>query len=527
MQSSVVCRIFLAGRRDVLHGFLIAAVAVVFSLSVEAIAFPRASLRRPLAAIVLHAAAFGVLAGGCFAVTARPLFSVCMVLVLIALLVIISNAKYESLREPFVFTDLSLFSQVFSHPRLYLPFLGVGKILVVLVGATAVVTGFVLEQPAPQTLRVAAALIALCCLPVCLALPRFLHITLEPISDQRRFGFFATFMAYLVNGLGRAEQQAFVSATGAGPFSSGRPEMGPDVIVIQSESYFDARRLGRCVVPDPYENFDRAKEDAFEYGRLAVPAWGANTMRSEFAMLTGLSPATLGYARFYPYRYVRRACASLAGWFRRGGYRTVAVHPYYADFFGRRRAFRCMQFDEFLDIRHFGNAVRAGPYVGDDAVADALIALLKKPDYRPLFAFAITMENHGPLHLESVAAGESAGKHTLGDSARWRDLTAYLRHVENADRMLGKLMDYLRKRERSTVLCLYGDHVPALGAIFDALGREPIDTDYLIWRNFGDDFGKRRDIPVENLGSAIQRAQLHENCIGAGSPNVTKQMSAQ
>jgi hypothetical protein len=510
----------------VLLAFAIAAIAAAFSFVVEAIAVPRASLCRPLTAVLLHGAVLVVVAGASLATTARPFFSMAVVVVLIVVLALVSNAKYESLREPFVFTDLSLFSQVFSHPRLYLPFLGTGKILFVLVGAAAAVAGFLLEKPEGMPVRCAAGLAALSGLLVGVALSRRVSLTLDPISDQRRLGFLATFFAYLFNGLGRAQRRAFVRAVQTSPFSSGHPCAHPDVIVIQSESWFDARRLGGFVLPESYANFDRVRREAFEQGRLTVPAWGANTMRSEFAMLTGLPQAALGYARFYPYAYVRSACASLAGWFKRGGYRTVAVHPYYADFFGRRRAFRFMHFDRFLDIENFGKAVRVGPYVGDDSVADAVIALLQERDDKPTFAFAITMENHGPLHLEPVAPGEFRSRHTLGDDARWRDLTAYLRHVGNADAMLGKLTAWLRDREQPTVLCFYGDHVPALGSVFDALGNEPTHSDYVIWRNFRDDFGKQRDARVENLGSAIQRAMMHDGSIIADLRDETQSTPA-
>lgn len=508
------------------HGFAIAAVVAASTFGAEAIAFPRASLRRPLAAILLHLAVLVALAAGSLAITARPFFSFSVVVVLVVLLAVISNAKYESLREPFVFSDLSLFSQVFSHPRLYLPFLGTGKIVAIVVGVAAAVVGFMLETPLPMLARGVAGAIAVLGWLICLVFSRRLPLTLEPMADQRRCGFLAVFVSYLVNGLGGAEKRAFYRAVQAGPFSRGLPEAQPDVIVIQSESYFDARRLGKFVLPDSYANFDRARREAFEQGKLTVPAWGANTMRSEFALLTGLPSGALGYARFYPYMYVRRACASLAGYFRRGGYRTVAVHPYYANFFGRRRAFQFMQFDRMLDIHDFETAVRVGPYVGDNSVADTIISLLQVRDEKPVFAFAITMENHGPLHLEMVAPGESASEHTLGDDARWRDLTAYLRHVKNADAMIGKLTAYLRKRERPTVLCFYGDHVPALGSIFDALGSQPTHSDYVIWRNFGADFGEQRDAHVENLGSAIQRALMHDDCISADLRNEMQQTPA-
>jgi hypothetical protein len=510
----------------VLLGFSVAAGVAACSFAVEALAVTRSSLRRPPVALLLHLAALAVMAAGCIALTGRPIFSVGAALVLPGLLAVVGNAKFASLREPLVFSDLSLFSQVFSHPRLYLPFLGFGKLAAILAGIAAVAAAFVAERSVAYGQRYAAAVVALIGLSVCVALSRRLPLTLHPFSDQRRFGFFAAFTAYLINGLSSAQRRAFARAVGAGAFSTGTPDTQPDVIVIQSESYFDARRLGECVSGAPYAHFDRAKRESFEQGELTVPAWGANTMRSEFAMLTGLTSPELGFARFYPYMFVRRACASLAGYFSRGGYRTVAVHPYHADFFGRRRAFAHMHFERFLDIGDFRDASRVGPYVGDLAVAEKIIDLLQESDDKPLFAFAITMENHGPLHLETVLPGESGARHTLGDDARWHDLTAYLRHVENADAMIGRLTRCLRERNRPAVLCFYGDHVPAMSSVFGALATEPTRSDYFIWRNFGSDVGERRDADVETLGSTIQRAMRHAAHVNTDPHNELQQMPA-
>jgi hypothetical protein len=509
----------------VVLGSIIAAVMVVCSFAVEAIAVTRSSLRRPPLALMLHLAALAVGGAACIALTGRPLFSMGVALASIGLLAVVGNAKHASLREPLVFSDLLLFSQVFSHPRLYLPFLGIGKLAVVLVFIAGAAGAFFAESPAGRELRYAAAALALLCVPVCIAVARRLPLTLLPFPDQRRFGFFAALIAYSINGLSRAQRSAFAHAADTSPFAADSPDVRPDVIVIQSESFFDARRLGTCVSGAPYAHFDRARCESFEQGELAVPAWGANTMRSEFAMLTGLTSARLGYARFYPYAFVRRSCASLAGYFSRGGYRTLAVHPYYANFFGRGRAFSHMHFDRFIDIDDFRSASRVGPYVGDLAVADKLIALLQASNDQPLFAFAITMENHGPLHLETVIPGESTSRHTLGEDARWRDLTAYLRHVENADAMIGKLTGYLRERTRPTVLCFYGDHVPAMSSVFDALETDPTHSDYFIWRNFGTDMGTRRNVSVETLGITIQRA-MHADGVDTDSRNVLQQLPA-
>ncbi|MCA3777362.1 MAG: LTA synthase family protein [Burkholderia sp.] len=480
--------------------------AVALSFAVDAIAVPRAPLRRPLLSSVLHILAVLFVFDLVFAVTSRSLFSACAALALVGLVAAVSNAKYESLREPFVFTDLSLFSQLFSHPRLYLPFLSVGKVVAIGAGIVLVIAGFVVERPVLAGSRVLVWFTVGVSFMLAVLVAARVPLTLDPDADQRRHGFFAVFVAYLLNGLRPATFRRFREVMAAGPFTTGQPTQRPDVIVIQSESFFDARRLGEVVEPGLFRRFDEARREAVWHGEMTVPAWGANTMRTEFAVLTGTESFSLGYARFYPYAFVRNKIASLASWFNRCGYDTVAIHPYYADFFGRNRVFPLLGFTRFLDIRHFASASRAGPYVADAAVSESIIAELDAAGGgRPRFVFAMTMENHGPLHLEQVLPGESSSRHTLGEDASWRDLTAYLRHVENADAMIGRLIDYLRTSNRETIVCFYGDHVPALPRVFHKLGVTPQRSDYFIWRNYGAVGASCRDLSAEELGAVLLR----------------------
>ncbi|RQS89133.1 LTA synthase family protein [Burkholderia contaminans] len=479
------------------------AVAAGASFLPDRIAVPRAPLRRRADALLLHVLSVVFLASLMLLVTARPIFSSSVAVALVGLVAVVSNAKYESLREPFVFTDLSLFSQLFSHPRLYLPFLSAGKIVAIGVGIVLVVAGYLAEAPVtPRPVLALAVVVAFTSLLARYIAAR-LPLALDAEEDQRRHGFFAVFIAYLLNGMRPATFEAFRRAVEAGPFATGTPALGPDIIVIQSESLFDVRRISPAITPTVLSHFDRARSEAVCYGELSVPAWGANTMRTEFAMLTGLAYEQLGYARFYPYAFVRRACASIARWFGQAGYGTAAIHPYYADFFGRNRVFPLLGFDKFLDIEHFADAPRAGPYISDAAVLDAVLTELEAARDKPRFVFAMTMENHGPLHLEQVLPGESSSRHTLGEGTAWRDLTAYLRHIENADAMIGRLLDHLRASDRETVVCFYGDHVPALPHVFEKLGVSPQTSDYFIWRNYGTDAPECRNLAAEELGAAL------------------------
>ncbi|MBJ9964173.1 LTA synthase family protein [Burkholderia seminalis] len=464
---------------------------------------PQAPLRRTARSSALHILSVTWIAVLMLAVTSRPIVAAFGALALVGLVVAVSNAKYESLREPFVFTDLSLFSQLFSHPRLYLPFLSIRKVVAIAVGVMLVIGGFAAEPAVAWSSKWLLLLLLVVLFLAVRMLAAGLSLSLDPCVDQARHGFFAVFVAYLMNGLRSATFTIFQRAMVASPFGAGRPQRRTDVIVIQSESFFDIRRVCDAVDSSGFMQLDRARREAVHYGELTVPAWGANTMRTEFAVLAGIPSAALGYAQFYPYAFVRRACVSLARWFARAGYATLAIHPYYADFFGRNRVFPLFGFEQFLDIRHFKDAARAGPYVADAAVAEAVISTLNARGDTPRFVFAMTMENHGPLHLEQVLPGESSSRHTLGEDASWRDLTAYLRHIENADAMIGRLLDHLRTSDRETVVCFYGDHVPALPHVFEKLGVTPQNSDYFIWRNYGTDTPERRDLAAEELGSVL------------------------
>ncbi|WP_124384016.1 LTA synthase family protein [Ralstonia sp. SET104] len=486
------------------------------SLLPDAIAVPHSAppWRRSAAALATHVSSVVTVFLLTLAVSARPLFAGFVAVSLAGLLAVVSNAKYASLREPLVFTDLSLFSQLFRHPRMYLPYLSPANTLALCAGAALFAGVIALSAPLPDAPRELLLVGAAACALLNMAAARVLPLAMQPEADQRRHGFYTVFVAYLMNGLRPATAAVLRAAMSRGPFSrQAEPTVRPDVIVIQSESFFDARRLGPEVHADLLANFDAACAGAMQYGQLEVPAWGANTMRTEFAVLSGLDSDAQGYAQFYPYAYVRKPCTTLAGWFRRAGYRTVAMHPYYGDFFGRHRVLRLMHFDRFLDIRHFSSAQRAGPYVADVAVADAIQTELEAAGDAPAFIMAMTIENHGPLHLERVAPGEAAAYHAFGEGKPWDDLTAYLRHLANADAMIGQLTRYLAARNRPAILCFYGDHVPALPAVYGQTGHLPVHSDYLLWRSDTAIASSRQQEPVRVRAESL--GQLLVDCVSA------------
>lgn len=485
------------------------ATALAVSFSIEATSMPRPSVlwKRPVSALLIHLglclSVFAVL----IVVTGRPWFTVAAMSAFLLLLMLINRAKLQSLGEPFVFQDFEYFSDTLRHPRLYLPFLGWGKGLAAGGAiALAIYTGWSLETSLYDQI---IAQTALWVLGVVGVLGAGLMIvgsaqtpgaTFDPAADIRHLGWLGSLWCY-----GRAERiTPYVSRP---PLKLARvPSSGrmPHIIAVQSESFFDPRTVFPWIRREVLEEFDILRAESFRCGPLDVPAWGANTVRTEFAFLTGLSETELGVHKFNPYRKLRMPIPSIASLLKEQGYRTICVHPYSAGFYGRDRIYPLLGFDDFIDIEAFSGAEHAGPFVSDAAVADMIESILGRPSDRPLFLFAITMENHGPLHLERVTPGEEKRYYTEPPPPRSEDCTVYLRHLSNASRMAGRLRRMAYESPDDTWIVWFGDHVPIMPTVYENFGEPDGNTEYLLWRK-----GRRcirpavQPLRVEDLGEVL------------------------
>ena len=482
------------------------------SLAFEALLLPRprAPWRREWGANAIHVGLWLLLCALVILVWRRPVFAVFNALALELLLVLVSRAKFRALREPFLVQDFEYFIDAVRHPRLYVPFLGVaGCVAAALAYAAAVWVGTALEPSLLRTVPAASFLGGVGALAFAgLALlwigaRGVVAPTWDPANDLQRLGFAAHLWLY-----GRALRRERDARPAAMPLALPPRPVGaplPAVVVVQSESFFDPRALHPGIRREVLREVDAIRAAACSHGALGVPAWGANTVRTEFAFLAGLGPEALGVHRFNPYRHVARGGVPTVASFLKGlGYRTVCVHPYPASFYGRDEVYPLLGFDAFIDRSAFSAADLQGPYVGDEAVARKVGELLEG-SAQPLFVFVITMENHGPLHLESVAPGDVERLYDKAPVAGSEELTIYLRHLANADRMAGTLREQLSRRPDGGCLCWYGDHVPIMPRAYAVLGEPSGKTEYFIWRSDAP-AGERRDLEVEQLGVTLLQA---------------------
>jgi len=455
---------------------------------------------------VIHILAVLIVFSSLFILFRRPLFTACLSLGLHLILIAINQAKYQTLKEPMVFSDIVMFSQAFKFPRLYFPFIHTGILMAApLLGLSLFYAGINLETPI-NTYNWLAYSLGLIALNIGMGvylyqLAKQQKLTLKPSQDLQQLGFLSSLLVGTIHARQTNHKENFHTQLKNTPFSNlKKPSTLADVIVVQSESFFDVRRLYPDISPNILKNYDAIRATSYLSGQLNVPAWGANTMRSEFAFLTAANEKDLGLFRYYPYHYLQQNIPSIASHYKELGYKTVCIHPHPAEFFERKRVFPLLGFDEFIDIKSFNSQHTVGAYISDKAVADKIIELQSKSK-QPLFIFAITMENHGPLHLEKIAEHDKNPLYQKFPEFENHDLSVYLRHLQNADKMLLQLTTHLQQQHKASILCFYGDHVPSIPSAYKALNFNNSQSDYLIWHNQFSQFEvTKQNIPIRDLG---------------------------
>jgi hypothetical protein len=454
--------------------------------------------------------------------TGRPLFAGLVILALGAGFALADYTMRQTLREPVVFSESVELPQLFNHPHLYLPFAGPGLVLGGAAAAVAIAAALLAFEPPLWAPRPGLALVevALILAGVWLlarepllgraaGLVRRLRPSGEPFADAAALGPFAMLLVHAL--IARAERPARRRALAAPALIGGHRADATPVVLVQCESFFDARRLSPLLGSGLLSAFDACRAGAAFSGHLEVPGWGANTMRTEFAVLTGIPETELGYDRFNPYYALARAPIASQVWrLRQAGYRAICLHPFDRRFFRRDLAMPALGFDSFLDHRVLGGSSRP-PYCSDPDLAQQVLRVLDEAGPHS-FVFVITMGNHGPWLPKGPPIDPSVVR--LFDPAavpQGLALQRYLDGLRRSDEMLGILMSGLEQRRDGAILGFYGDHLPSLPQAFEHFGFAEPHSDYVVWRQGGAQ-PLRRDLPAHRLGRLIVDQMLGATC---------------
>lgn len=386
------------------------------------------------------------------AVSGNIAVSAAMAVALLALLVLVSNAKHAMLGEPLLFSDLALIGAIFRHPQFYLSAIKMWqRIWAGAIAALLLVIFSLLFVPhlGPHLAGGGLLLGALAILGVSLRSAPYSALAREPdaYADVRRLGLFPTLLLYWRRWR-ESSDPAPCPPVARRPLAA--PPATPElVVIVQCESFADPAELfGDAGLALP--GLSAACAKAWQWGQLDVYGFGAYTMRTEYGVLFGRGEAALGFRRYDPFlTALGETSYAMPMRLKDAGWRSLFVHPHDMRFYNRDLIMPASGFSVLVGEDRFAPVAPGdGRYISDTAVASQIAALAKEAT-DPTLIYAVTIENHGPWAPEARTEKPDL-------------VQSYLRLVRNSDAMLTALLDELATLGRPAMLVFFGDHRPSI-----------------------------------------------------------------
>lgn len=276
----------------------------------------------------------------------------------------------------------------------------------------------------------------------------------------------------------------------------------PNIIVIMNESFADLKSVGDFSTNIDYMPFINKLQKNCVKGELLVSPFGGYTCNTEFEFLTGLSMGMLPSGSAPYLQYLSKPVElALPSYLSDMGYRTVALHPYYARCWNRQKVYDLLGFDEFISLENLDDVVPEDEwdyvryYISDRTSFKAIERCLeKKKDGEPLFLFNVTMQNHGGYTYD----GAEFPTVTITDmNGHYPEAEQYLSLIRESDKAFEELTEYLSRTDEKTVVVMFGDHQPAVEQdFFEELYGRPLTklmpeelqkryrVPFVIWTNY-------------------------------------------
>ena len=182
------------------------------------------------------------------------------------------------------------------------------------------------------------------------------------------------------------------------------------------------------------------------------------------------------------------------------GYKTAGLHPYYASGFGTGMRFiRTLALMKSYFIYDFKHKDILRKYISDRSAFDQIIDLYdQKGDDDRLFAFEVTMQNHGGYYEDFDNFIPDIKLEFNASSAKVQHYTElYLSLIKESDAAFESLVEYFKNQDEKTVVVMFGDHQPAdiIASPVLALNGKTNDTSlenqqnryivpFVIWANY-------------------------------------------
>ena len=284
----------------------------------------------------------------------------------------------------------------------------------------------------------------------------------------------------------------------------------PNIIVIMNEAFSDLSVLGDFTTNEDYMPFLHKLQNGYENtitGNLTVSVCGGNTANSEFEFLTGHTMDFFPVGSIPYQQYIKEKIPSIVNQLSELGYLTYGLHPYNASGWNRDTVYEDLGFSKSFFLSDFTNRRYIRNYVSDKTSYRKIIDLYEKKEKGiPLFAFEVTMQNHGGY----TNLYENFTPDIYVEEFTHLALNQYLSLIKVSDSELEQLISYFEKEEEDTMIVFFGDHQPNDYVVNPILRLNGETTPqlryivpYVIWANFDISEEKNADTDISYLSTNV------------------------
>lgn len=282
----------------------------------------------------------------------------------------------------------------------------------------------------------------------------------------------------------------------------------PNIVMIQSEALADYYGKGNLKLSENPIAFQRSLEENAIQGNAYVSVLGGGTVNSEYETLTSV-PLTFFPLGAYPFQqYVKEGHTSVARILENQGYETFITHPNKPTNYSRQEAWPNLGFKNIAFLPDYdqnpNNFESTNGFLKDSVAYDKIKEQFEnKSDDKPLFAYLVSMQNHGG-YTSNIPGGIKVLNENNGDD---QGASHYVNLLKKSDEDLKNLIEYFKSYKEPTILCIFGDHQPQNYDVFMKLinsndnytNKDVFHTPLTIWANYDIEEDKDVNISVNYL----------------------------
>lgn len=249
-----------------------------------------------------------------------------------------------------------------------------------------------------------------------------------------------------------------------------KTEIKPNVIVVMNESWWNTDNIATENVvfsKDPMEPYKELEDECIT-GYLSCNVYGGGTVSSEAEFLTGINTKYYLSSSAVYSETMGRKLPSVVDYFNALDYETIAIHPYYGEFYGREKVYDTMGFDETVFDEDMKNREVYTRYISDESLAKEIIEEYEEAgEEERKFIWSTSISNHRTTleyHLDEVDEYDYPISVELkSGSLEQHDMETFVSYINGiylAGEAYADLIEYFSEKEEPVIVVMYGDHMP-------------------------------------------------------------------